>query len=316
VEIFLRQWIGKKFQGKDMTIKYDYNTISNLLISLGYDDLKKISSTKIAILTNENRVKVLENVEKKIKGANYDTKPSSESSVGRVKIGSILILAKPAGKQGKASAGVAFVVDTINQYVKTGPINVIFKANNKKFTIISCKKAEQVGGDTSGRKKADIRLIDNENKIYPISIKKDDAETWESADSYFSEEAKKIIDRAIKEKKTELIDQDSYFTIEPNIAVEATEKEKRDVVFGSDLLPNGSVVTKTFTSKDFNFVGDTLTINCSNIITKMSDVKDDKDVYFLIRNDKTRKSIKEYPGIRILAAYKKRINKNVVIVKR
>jgi hypothetical protein len=48
----------------------------------------------------------------------------------------------------------------------------------------------------------------------------------------------------------------------------------------------------------------------------MKDVKGDKDVYFLIRNDKTRKSIREYPGIRILAAYKKRINKNVVIVDR
>jgi len=298
---------------------YNYSIVSNLLISLGYDNIKKISSNKIAILTDENRVKVLENIQKKIRGSRYDTRPSSDSSIGRVVIGSISILAKPASKQGKASAGVdneVMIVDMINKYaLKTG-IDVIFRASNKSFTIINCIKAEQVGGDTSGRKKADIRLIDHKGKIYPISIKKDDAETWESADSYFSEEAKLIIDEAIKNKKTQLFNQGSYYTIEPNIAVKATTKEKQDVVFGSDLSPNGCVVTKTFNTNSFKLKDDKLIIQCSNIITKMQDVKGDKDVYFLIRNDKTRKSIKEYPGIRILAAYEKRINKNVVLVNR
>lgn len=297
----------------------DFNIVSQLLISLGYDNLKKISSNKISVLTDENRVKVLENIQKKIKGSRYDTRPSSDSSVGRIVIGSISILAKPASKQGKASAGVGnemMVVEMINQYaLKTG-IDVIFKATNKTFTVLNCVKAEQVGGDTAGRKKADIRLIDHKGNIYPISIKKDDAETWESADSYFSEEAKIIIENAIKNKKTRLIDQGTYFTIEPNLAVKATIKEKQDVVFGSDLQPNGCVITKTFTANSFKLKNDKLIIQCSNIIRTMQDVKGDKDVYFLIRNDKTRKSIKEYPGIRILAAYEKRINKNVVVVNR
>lgn len=297
----------------------DFNIVSQLLISLGYDNLKKISSNKISVLTDENRVKVLENIQKKIKGSRYDTRPSSDSSVGRIVIGSISILAKPASKQGKASAGVGnemMVVEMINQYaLKTG-IDVIFKATNKTFTVLNCVKAEQVGGDTAGRKKADIRLIDHKGNIYPISIKKDDAETWESADSYFSDEAKIIIENAIKNKKTRLIDQGTYFTIEPNLAVKATIKEKQDVVFGSDLQPNGCVITKTFTANSFKLKNDKLIIHCSNIIRTMQDVKGDKDVYFLIRNDKTRKSIKEYPGIRILAAYEKRINKNVIVVNR
>lgn len=297
----------------------DFNIVSQLLISLGYDNLKKISSNKISVLTDENRVKVLENIQKKIKGSRYDTRPSSDSSVGRIVIGSISILAKPASKQGKASAGVGnemMVVEMINQYaLKTG-IDVIFKATNKTFTVLNCVKAEQVAGDTAGRKKADIRLIDHKGNIYPISIKKDDAETWESADSYFSEEAKIIIENAIKNKKTRLIDQGTYFTIEPNLAVKATIKEKQDVVFGSDLQPNGCVITKTFTTNSFKLKNDKLIIQCSNIIRTLQDVKGDKDVYFLIRNDKIRKSIKEYPGIRILAAYEKRINKNVVVVNR
>ena len=150
----------------------DFNIVSQLLISLGYDNLKKISSNKISVLTDENRVKVLENIQKKIKGSRYDTRPSSDSSVGRIVIGSISILAKPASKQGKASAGVGnemMVVEMINQYaLKTG-IDVIFKATNKTFTVLNCVKAEQVGGDTAGRKKADIRLIDHKGNIYPIS---------------------------------------------------------------------------------------------------------------------------------------------------
>lgn len=298
---------------------FTYDTVEKLLMSLGYRDLKKMSSTKIAVLTSENRIDVLQKIKKGIKGSVYDETPSSESSVGRVKVGNISVLAKPAGKQGGASAGVGnekALVDIINKACKKGPINVIFEGSNKNFVVNGCTKATQVGGDTAGRKKADVMLYDSKGKTYPISIKKDDAETWESADSYFSKEAKEIIDKAIEAGLTKLVSQGSFYKIEPNIAVEATTKEKKDVVFGSDLQKNGAVVTKTFSSKSFTFNEDTLTVSCSNIITDMKDVKGDKDVYFLIRNDKTRKSIKEYPGIRILAAYKKRINKNVVIVDR
>lgn len=296
------------------------DTLMSLVTSAGYPDLKKISGNKIAVLTTENRVDVLKSISKAIKGSVYDKTPSSESSVGRVKIGTFSILAKPAGKQGAASAGVGneqFLVDTVNKMLKKlGAANVIFNSSGKTFKINNCVKVESVGGDTAGRKKADVMFFTKGGKRVPVSIKKDDAETWESADSYFSIEAKRIIDKAIKAKKTKLVKQDSYYTIEPNIAVTATRKEKMDVVFGSDLGDGGAIVTKTFSKDDFSMKGESIAVDVSNIITDLSDVKGDKDVLFLIRNDKTRKSIPQYPGIRILAAYKKRINKNVVIVER
>lgn len=295
-------------------------TVISLVSSAGYTKIKKISGNKIAVLTEENRVDVLKDLTKKIKGSMYDKTPSSESSVGKVKIGKYIVLAKPAGKQGTASAGVGneqFLVDTINKSIKKmGSVNIVFKAGGKTFKVPNCVSVSSVGADTAGRKKADVVLENKRGVKYPISIKKDDAETWESADSYFSEEAKVIIDKAIKNKKTKLVSHGSYFTIEPNIAVTSTRKEKTDVVFGSDLAQNGAVITKTFSKDDFELENETLFIIVSNIITELSDVKGDKDVYFFIRNDKTRKSIPEYPGIRILAAYKKRINKNVVIVER
>lgn len=295
-------------------------TLISLIGSAGYTDIKKVSGNKIAVLTEENRVDVLKDINKKIKGSTYDKTPSSESSVGKVKIGAFAILAKPAGKQGTASAGVGneqFLVETINKSIKKmGSVNVIFKAGSKTFKIQNCSSIASVGADTAGRKKADVVLVNKRGVKFPISIKKDDAETWESADSYFSQEAKKIIDKAIKAKKTRLVRHGTYYTIEPNIAVTSTRKEKTDVVFGSDLAQNGAVITKTFSKDDFELDGENLQVTVSNIITELTDVKGDKDVYFLIRNDKTRKSIPEYPGIRILAAYKKRINKNVVVVER
>lgn len=299
-------------------MNYSKEQIVMLLISLGFPSLKEMSSTRLAVLTSENRVSTLEKIKSGIKGAIYDEKPGSDSSCGRVKIGKFVILAKPSGKQGRASAGVEnedTLVNEINLRCKTGPINVLFKAKNKDFEVIGATGSKSVGADTAGRKKADI-IIKTKARDIPISIKKSDAETWESADSYFGKEAKVIIDKAVEDGKTKLVSQGSYFTLEPNIAVEATKAEKEDTVFGSDLYPHGAVVTKTFTSTSFKFIGDVLVVECDHIVTELKDVKGDKDVFFLIRNDKTRKSIKEYPGIRVLAAYKKRINKNVVVVER
>jgi len=310
----------KPFNQFNEEVQMDYGKVEELLKGLGFKELKKVSGSKVAVLTNENRVKVLEKIEKEIKGAKYDTSPGSDSSAGRVKIGAVIVLAKPASKQGKASAGVEnehMVVDFINTACATGPMNVIFNGDNGvTFEVFGCVEAKAVGGDTSGRKKADIVLVDHSGKVYPISIKKDDAETWESADSYFGAAAEKIIDKAVKDGIVDIVDHGSYVTIEPNIAVPATPKEKRDVVFGSDLEGKGCVVTKTFNSKSFTQEEDMIEVDCKHIITSMAHVKGDKDVYFLIRNDKTRKSVKKYPGIRVLAAYAKRINKNVKILKR
>jgi hypothetical protein len=310
----------KSFKQFREEAEMDYNGVELLLKGMGYTNLKKVSGSKIAVLTNDNRIKTLEKIQANIKGAKYDTTPGSDSSAGRVKIGAISVLAKPASKQGKASAGVEnehMVVDFINTATASGPVNVIFDAENGvTFEVFGCTGAKAVGGDTAGRKKADIVLTDYKGNEYPISIKKDDAETWESADSYFGAMAEKIIDKAVAAGITTVVKHTGYVTIEPNIAVAATTKEKRDVVFGSDLEGKGCVVTKTFNSRSFEQQDDMIVIDCKHIITSMAHVKGDKDVYFLIRNDKTRKSIKKYPGIRVLAAYAKRINKNVKIVKR
>jgi hypothetical protein len=286
----------------------------------GYVNIKKMSSKKLAVLTNDNRIDVLIDISSKLPGARYDQTPRSESSAGRVEYQGIIILAKPASKQGKASAGVTneyTMVATINSFTASGPINILLEGKNKNFEIMGCVEARPVGGDTAGRKKADIVLIDTTGKHYPISIKKDNAEIWESADSYFSEEATRIINQALAKNEIAMSEDRGIFKISPNIAVEATKREKEDVVFGSDLARDGCIVTRSFSSRDFNLDGETLKIQVSHIATTLRDIeRTEKDVFFLIRNDKTRRSIKQYPGIRVLAVYKSRVGRTVKVLKR
>lgn len=88
---------------------------------------------------------------------------------------------------------------------------------------------------------------------YNISVKKDNAEMWESADSLWGQKAAEYVKKLEKKGKITLQQEKTgHFTITPNIAIEATADEARDVVFGSDILGQGVVITKTFRESDFN----------------------------------------------------------------
>lgn len=303
-----------------ITEESNYDSVAKELESLGYTNLKKLSSKRIGILTDDNRVDVLEDIASKLIGAQYDSTPKSDSSAGRVNYNTVTILAKPASRQGTASAGISneyTFLSGINSFTENGPVNVVITDGKKTFKVMGCTGSEPVGTDTAGRKKADVVLNDIKNNTYPISIKKANAQIWESADSYFSAEATEIIKRAVDNGESELVQSGKVYKIKPNLAVEATRDEKRDVIFGSDIERNGAIITANFSKKSFKFNDETLTITVDHLATKLSDIKNtDKDVFFLIRNDRTRRSIREFPGIRVLAVYKKRINRNVKVLKR
>jgi hypothetical protein len=60
--------------------------------------------------------------------------------------------------------------------------------------------------------------------------------------------------------------------------------------------------------------GDMLYVYVTQIIDKISDLKGKDDIFFLIRNDSSRKGSKIRPGLRVLAVKGTRINKNVKVV--
>jgi hypothetical protein len=302
-------------------VNLSMDEIKSRLTAAGYNNFKDKSSSQVFVLVdNVNRVELLQKIEKifSSEGAKYDPE-KGQSSVGMVVVGRFSIGASPASKQGKKSAGLDnedTLINNINSFVKNGPINIKFIAGKKTFKVDGVIKAIEMGRDTSGRKKSDVNLQTKSGKIIPISLKKDGAEMWESADSYYAKKAKDIIDRLIIDKKVTLSGR-NIKKITPNIAIEATKKEAKDVVFGSDLLGTGAVLYRTWKASDFKITENgNLEIISSKIYTNEREVENgDHSVYFLIRNDSSRKGSKIYPGIRVLAVGKTRINKNVLVVK-
>lgn len=292
----------------------------------GFHDIKEMSSTKFAILVASNSIRVssLKRVENAFKSkypVKYD-RSTNLSSIGHIVIdNTFYITAKPKNRQGTASAGVdneVMMVQEINDAIKDSDdktITLIFKHGGTTFKLTNVTNAIRAGADTAGRKKSDVNIV-SKGKMIPISLKKDNAENWESADSYWGQIARKYVDAAVEKGDVELEKEGKVFKINPNLAVKSTKEEKTNVVFGSDILPGkGAVIKRTFTKQDFKFDGkkNELTIMVSEIIRDLSDIEGSpSDVWFLIRNDKTRLgSPIGYPGLRVLAVYASRVNNNV-----
>lgn len=297
----------------------------------GFHELKEISSTKFAVLvaTTSIRVPSLERIQsvfKKKYSVVFD-KSTNLSSIGHLIIdGKYLITAKPKNRQGTASAGVdneVMMVQEIKNAIKDSDdknITVIFKHGGTTFKLTNVTEAIRAGADTAGRKKSDVNIV-SKGKMIPISLKKDNAENWESADSYWGQIARQYVDAAVEKEDVVLEQEGKIYKINPNLAVKSTKEEKTNVVFGSDILPGkGAVIKKTFSKEDFKFNGkkNELTITVSEIIRTLSDIEGSpSDVWFLIRNDRTRLgSPIGYPGLRVLAVYASRVNNNVKKINR
>ena len=261
----------------------------------------------------------------------------NDSSIGAVIINNHLrINVKPKSRQGKASRGADnehYIVEQVNNIIKEignpDGITLLFKGKKHKNKFKDIVKVEHSGTRTKGRKKADILLINKDNKKYPISLKKDNYEMIESSDTYYKKKARSKLDTLIKSKKVKLKKfkektgrrgKYTIYKVSPNFAIRATPQEKKETIFGSDIIrEKGIMVVRTFTKNDFNYDGEDniLTITCTGSISKPSQVG---NVWFLIRNDVTRNASSEYPqnkddmpaGIRILAVIDSRVGGNVL----
>tara|TARA_R110000744_G_C19266029_1_gene551892 strand:+ start:27 stop:968 length:942 start_codon:yes stop_codon:yes gene_type:complete len=298
-----------------------YKDLVALVKSIGYKKIKPQSSKRFAVLVDGNRINAMQAllaaINQKYPKAIWDENAGSSSIGGIVVDGDHLVSVSPASKQGKASAGLQnehTLFNMIGEITKNGPMTIVFRSESGDFEIEDVVGYRDAGRDTAGRKKADITIIKEDGKEIPISLKKDGAEMWESADSYWATKAKSVIDALIKKKKVELVPLRNVYQVKPNLAVKADKKEVKNVVFGSDILGKGCVLIKTFKG-GFKLEEDKAIIEVTKIIKKESELKGNYEIYFLIRNDSSRKGSKIYPGIRVLAVNKTRINKNVLVVK-
>ena len=307
--------IFKKF----LTEQQQIVDLESTLRQKGYTELKRISSNRVAVLSDERRQDVLDilmsDLSEFAPERSYDT---NISSVGHINIApNYTILVKPKSRQGSKSAGLEneiFLVNKINDFITQAGvmIDVIFKSGNKKFVCREVTSANEIGRKTLKSEKADAEIVGI--KDYKISIKKDDAINWESADKFWKDEAKKLLKKL--KNKVSITKEGNIYRIKPTVAVKATKEEAKKVIFGTDIKKgSGCIVTKTFKDSDFNFNENKneLTIECSDIIESLSDVEEDKYPYFFIRPDATRRTEGFYPGLRILAVYKKRIKVKSVL---
>lgn len=299
--------------------------IESVLKKSGYSDLK-VSGNKIGVLVQipdgEKKDQFRSAILREILGLMKQNFPRSRptlsmdprlSSIGGIEFADtpVKILVKDSGIQGDQSAGVANEIEmasllqsVIDRY---GSVNVTFvDPRGKTLTINDCNSVDVAGRDTGGRKKADVVLQSPERSL-PISIKKLNAEAWESADNLFGKKARGIIDDLVKDKQVKLEKLEKtrngqpVYALSKEIVVEPTEEEAMNAIFGSDLNPKGGIVIQTFKPEHFVQTGQDVTIEAHAVITNRSDIPESHLMVWLLRNDSNRNSTAlGLPGIRIM----------------
>jgi len=282
---------------------------------LGFENFKRLSGKRFAVLVpNKERKNVTDQLLKTLKGSVKIAKPAGVEYKG------VLILVKPVEAQGQASAGLKneqHLIDTINKFIKErGPLDITFIGDNGvSVSAPNVTEAVGVGADTKNRKKSDVNLISN-GKLIPISIKKRNAEMWESADTYFGKKADEIIEKLLNQGKitltpigTERADGTPFVRISPEVAVETTKEQTLDLVFGNDILAgNGGVIKETFEDEHYIVKENNMTVTCDVVIKKLDDIPENMKAYLLIRNNKDRgRKGSKFPGLRLIASYASRV---------
>ena len=299
--------------------------IESVLKKAGYGDLK-VSGNKIGVLVqipdgekkDQFRSAILQEILGLMKQSFPQSQPSLSmdprlSSIGGIEFvdSPVKILVKDSGIQGDQSAGVANEIEmasllqsVIDRY---GSVNVTFvDPRGKTLVINDCNSVDVAGLDTGGRKKADVVLQSPERSL-PISIKKLNAEAWESADNLFGKKARGIIDKLVKDKQVKLQKLEKtrngspVYALSKEIVVEPTEEEAMNAIFGSDLNPRGGVVIQTFKPEHFVQTGQDVTIEAHAVIASKADIPESHLMVWLLRNDSNRNSTSlGLPGIRIM----------------
>ncbi len=289
--------------------------VEQILRANGYEDFK-VNGNKINVLVqipagqkkNEFRTAILNEILAILKQQLPEGDPEYSADPGISSLGGVVFSASPVsvvvkdtGKQGDQSAGVANELEMASLLQsliqKYGSANVTFiDPRGKKISIRNCTNVEVAGRDTADRKKADVVLTSAKGSL-PISIKKLDADMWESADNLFGERARSILDKLVKKgivKLNQIGERKMrtgtvpVYELSKEIVMEPTEQEALSAVFGADLNPKGGVVVQTFKPEHFTQEGNNVTVNCHAVITNAAEIPESHMMVWLLRNDSTR----------------------------
>jgi hypothetical protein len=303
----VKEGLSKKTSLNEVTEAEEGIEILKSKLGLTDENFSKISGNRYKLLVpGSERIEYIKKIQA-IEDFDYD--PSAKgSSIGAIKYKNSFFIIKPSGAQGRASAGTEnedILENEIKKYLALGAKNIIFKAPNKSYTVPNATGVTGVGYDVAGGKKADI-VITGAAGNYPISIKKDNAGFWESADTRYKALMVKLvskiagnnfapelvfkpfIDKLGNEKQgINIMYNDTTNTKVSGVLVtDLPNKEEESIIFGSD---KAVVIYRTYTESDFNQQGDNLIITVSKIIENLQDVEEfNLEPVLNIRHDSTR----------------------------
>lgn len=301
----------------------EINTVQSQLQNMGFLDFKRKGTTLYGIVeippkakNKEFRIQKMISVADKLKNTlgkevKYNPTQTSHSTIGFIEIedSPIKIVVKDAKKQGEQRAGVAnehqLVLLLKRQIDQFGSVDVTFKDDmGRTLTINGATSVSGTGTDTKGGKKADVVIGSTAGNL-PVSIKKLDADVWESADTLFGKRARVIIDKLVAEGLVKLQEIGSrlikgksipVYKLSKEIVVEPTPEDALKTIFGSDLNPQGGVVIQDFQEHHFIQQDKKIVIDCYAVIKTKDDIPESHMMYFLIKNFPGRASI-GYSGI-------------------
>lgn len=288
-------------------------TIKTILASLGYKDIKNLGPNSFGVVVARTKV---DKLIPQLAVAFRAYKPVVASD-RELRIGDKSIFAKNRELQrGKAAHSlgrgnewnfIAYLREWMDDYGK--PMRIRFIEDGRvRFQAKRIAKVEHTGAkNVFQRKKADVHLIDDAKKAVPLSIKDINASYWESVDSYWGRQSARFLEWALQNAHTSL-EENGYggYSLRPPIAVPANASETKDVVFGSDLYRKGAVIINRFdaSSMKWNYQHDCLDIQCKEVIADLPDVKGPHEVYFEVRNERSRNPQYLQRGLRAMATMK------------
>jgi len=292
---------------------YELITLLKSQYKLSNNNFKISSSNELRVLLPkdfpQNRKGFMDDILQNIPDTKFEEGSiGTRSSLGNLKFkNKVRLVIKSLDIQGEKSAGKsneAFIINDLNKLIDGQPTDIDIVANNKSLSfpnIIKVIDASQ--NDTTKYAKADLQLVSEDNKVYNISLKQDDAIRWESSILRYRDWFNKFIQKAkdgklgnigLKEvpgtggKKFKLWNIKDDKVIGRVIVKGLPEEDIDEIIFGSD---NSIVVVRTFSPSDIKKEGDKIIIKASKIYENPEQIRGSNDEPILALGNHIRKPL-------------------------
>jgi hypothetical protein len=211
---------------------------------------------------------------------------------------------------GKDNEGVFY--NNIKQYIdQYGIINIKFLKENQKFVLVNdvdgIRNTSLSAVQEKVFKKADIVLNGKFHGDFSISLKENRFPAWASVEVIWQNKGRILQYALDKYPEIQLVSvvggkTEQHFSNEKSIAIKCSSLEAEKVIFGTDILGRGAIISQTWKSSHFDWDNRsrTLIIECQDIISSMSDITPKLWPYYQLRNHSGHKS-KFLPGIAAIA---------------